>query len=419
MNMNNVIKLPQGMIYEEKEIEISFPTDWQVKTFSGYTDEMAALDEKGFRNAFESPIGTSRIRELAKGKKEVAIVFDDITRGTRVGEIAPYILEELYHAGIKDEQIRFICALGAHGAHTRFEFVKKLGEEIVSKYPVFNHNPYENCTYLGNTSRGTPVSVNSELMHCDFKVSVGSIVPHPFFGFGGGGKILMPGVSSMETIIGNHELCANTMSGSGPNFTDGLGKFDNNIMREEMEEVCKMVCLDVMVGALVNYHCNTVGLVVGHPIEAFHSGVEIARKIYGINFEPNADIVVVNANFKANEAFIALMFGLKAVKPGGEIVVISHIPMGQVIHYVYSGFGRHIGGKLWNPQKGDMVKGVDKVVVYSPYRNYTDEEWFGGYGKVNWAETWDQVMEIIDNGKDPGTRVNVLSDATIQYYFNQ
>jgi len=416
--MNKTIKLPQGSIYEEKEVTIDFPSDWQVKTFSGPADEMPAVSGEKIRELLKTPTGTSQIKELARGKKEVAIVFDDITRGTRVDQIVPYVLEELHEADIKDEQIRFICALGAHGAHTRYEFVKKLGESIVSKYPVFNHNPYENCTYLGDTSRGTRVSINSELMNCDLKISIGSIVPHPFFGFGGGGKILLPGVASMETILGNHELSAESMSGSGPNFTDGLGKFDNNIMREEMEEVCRMVGLDFMVGALVNYRCDTVDLAVGHPIEAFYAGVETAKKIYGIPFEPGADIVVVNANFKANEAFIALMFGLKALKEDGDLVVIAHIPMGQVVHCVYSAFGRDMGGPMWSPNKGDMVCGCNNIVVFSPYCYYNDEEWFGGYGRVKWADQWDQVMEIVGSDKGPGTKVNVLTDATIQYYLN-
>src|SRR4030042_1538824 len=73
------------------------------------------------------------LREYAKGKKEVAILFDDLTRSTRVFEIIPYILEELAEAGIQDDQVRFIAAIANHQALDRASMVKKLGEAMVRR----------------------------------------------------------------------------------------------------------------------------------------------------------------------------------------------------------------------------------------------------------------------------------------------
>ena len=50
------------------------------------------------------------------------------------------ILDELTAAGIPDENIRFICALGTHGVGNRTDFVRKLCEDIVSRYVVVNQN---------------------------------------------------------------------------------------------------------------------------------------------------------------------------------------------------------------------------------------------------------------------------------------
>ena len=75
----------------------------------------------------------------------------------------------------------------------RVDFAKKLGEETLSRFPVYNHNPFVNCVYVGTTSYGTEVFINAEVMKCDLKITIGSIVPHIFAGFGGGSKIIMPG----------------------------------------------------------------------------------------------------------------------------------------------------------------------------------------------------------------------------------
>jgi len=90
-------------------------------------------------------------------------------------------------------QIEFICAVGAHQVWDRSLLVKKLGADIVTKYPVYNHDPFLNCTYLGKTSFDTRVEISAEVMSCDLKVSIQSVVPHSSYGFSGGGKMVMPG----------------------------------------------------------------------------------------------------------------------------------------------------------------------------------------------------------------------------------
>ncbi|GAJ08590.1 unnamed protein product, partial [marine sediment metagenome] len=171
---------------------------------AGYNRPAMKPDE--IKASISNPIGIPPIKELAKGKKEVVIIFDDMTRVTRVAKIAPFVLEELAEAGIPDNRIRFIVALGLHSALWRQHFVKKLGEEVVSRFSVYNHNPFHNCTYVGTTSTyKTRVYANEEVMKCDLKIAIGSVVPHPMSGFGGGGKIILPGVVSFETIDWNHQ----------------------------------------------------------------------------------------------------------------------------------------------------------------------------------------------------------------------
>ena len=64
----------------------------------------------------------------------MAILFDDMTRPTRVYELIPYVLEQLYQGGIEKRNIRFICALGTHGALKRDDFVKKLGQSTLINF---------------------------------------------------------------------------------------------------------------------------------------------------------------------------------------------------------------------------------------------------------------------------------------------
>ena len=62
------------------------------------------------------------------------IVFDDMTRPTPVKDVVPYVLDRLHRAGLEASQIRFIWALGGHGAYDMINARKKLGEKIVENY---------------------------------------------------------------------------------------------------------------------------------------------------------------------------------------------------------------------------------------------------------------------------------------------
>ena len=114
------------------------------------------------------------------------------------------------------------------------DFQKKLGPEIPERYLVFNHNCYEHLVDVGTTGRGTPVKINKELMSADLKISVGCMIPHFGYGFGGGSKMVLPGVAGYETIAANHSISEGT----------GTGKVNANARRLDSEEAARMVGLD-------------------------------------------------------------------------------------------------------------------------------------------------------------------------------
>lgn len=416
-----IVRVPQLPWYGDTELELVFPDSWEVVTCKMAGQDAPKLNEDRIQAAFFNPIGTPRISELAKHKKEVVILFDDMSRPTEVAELVPYVLEELAAGGIKDENIRFIATIGCHGAMKLMDFVKKLGREIPHRLPVYNHNPYENCTYLGETSLGTPVSVNSEVMSCDLKIAIGSILPHPMAGFGGGGKAILPGVSSIDTISANH---MNLVGHSKPttekpqgirDSSVGWGTLNDNALRIDVDEAAKMAGLDVIVNAVVNLKRDTIGLFVGGPVGAFTEGVKLARKVYATERPEEPDIVVANCYAKANEGSLAVPPASRLLKgQGGDLVLICNIPEGQICHYLFRSFGKNIGGRGWGPRKKPSK--VNRMIVLGPYMDRVGLDWIGPPESVTVVNSWTEIMNILEDGHGNDTRVAVIPDATIQYF---
>jgi len=395
--------------YGDTTIDIDFPDSWDVTVCHARGQGAPALDDAGMRRAFASPIGTKTIRELARGKKEVVILFDDLTRATPVHAMLPYVLEELAQAGIKDDHIRLIAAVGAHGAMNGLCIRKKLGEEAMERFLIYNHNPYEFCTPLGSTSRGVPVVVNSEVMRCDLKIGIGSIVPHPLAGFGGGAKIVLPGVSSAETISVNHNKL-----GASP--TVDVGKYEGNIARADMEETARMAGLDVKVDALLNLKREVTALYVGDFVEEHREAVKVAKAHYAADFVGECDIVIANCYFKANEVTLAPRLAHPFLKSsGGDMVFIAITPEGQITHYLGRTFGGNIGGRTWF-ERAALPKNTRRLTIMSPYPDKVGADWTGPYDKVNRARTWQDVRTMLEKTYGKKAKVAVIPDATSQYF---
>ncbi|MEW6376352.1 MAG: lactate racemase domain-containing protein [Thermodesulfobacteriota bacterium] len=404
------IKIPQLLWYENTEMELDFPASWSLFFCPMKGGERKKLTPGEIEKAFLNPIGAKSIHELAKGRKEVVILFDDMARPTPVFEIVPFVLRELEKAGISDQQIRFIAALGAHGAQTANDFRKKLGQEVLDRFPVYNHHPFDYCKYLGKTSGGTPVSINKEVMACDLKIGIGCIVPHSFSGFGGGGKIILPGVAHIDSIAYNH----GTLVKNHPGCV-GVGRIEENIPRIDIEEATKMAGLDIKIDAIINLRGEVSGLFVGDPILEHRQGMELAKRAYATTPVKDMDVVVVNTYAKPNEAAIAPFIGIPSLKEeGGDLVIIANEPAGQVVHYLFGEFGKCGEGRLQLPQP--LPTKVKRFIVLSPFKDHVGACFFGRIPSILWVKRWKEVLDLLKAEWGKKANVAVYPDGTLQYF---
>ena len=404
------IVLPELLWYGNKTTEIDLPEDWNVQVCPMNGAEAPAMTVDQMEAAINEPMGTSTISELAKGKKRAVILFDDMTRPTRTYELAPLVIKELKAGGIEDDNITLVCALGTHGELTANEFRKKVGPELLSKYRVFNHNIYENCVEIGTTSRGTKMMINREVAEADLKIAIGCVTAHAQAGFSGGGKIILPGVSHIDSISHYH-LQVEAMDRD----STGMGKYPNNILQMEIEEAGQMAGIDFAINVMVNGRGATTHLLAGDLIRIYHEAVKSAADHYATTPSPqNKKLAISNAFVKANEMAIAYGLGVMALKDyTGTVVVIANSPEGQVVHKLLGRWGTTYGGRQY--PISTVLPGVN-LIIQAPYLERTFGDWFDNPEVITFTRNWDQTMELIGPKFGAGTEVAVIPTATMQYY---
>jgi Lactate racemase N-terminal domain len=406
------ISVPARRWYDNQETQLSFPAGWQVDNLTSPGLEKKSLTTKQIKERLSNPVDGASLEEMARGKKQAVIVFDDMTRPTPVKDVAPHVLNALHCAGLKREQIRFIWALGSHGTYDMIAARKKLGDEIVENYPVYNHDPFQNTLYAGKTPGGIDLWLNREFTACDLKIGIGCVTAHVHVGFGGGAKIILPGVAGIESIKRFHEHFNIDPS------RHGLGNFDNNMMRDECDAAGDIAGLNFKVDCLVNRRGEVASLYAG-PFRATHKqGAEEAKDAYGISSDGDYDIVIANTYAKANESGIAMLLITKLLKPdkSGIGVIISDAPEGQVQHYVFGPWGTDYGGWHYRvPSRGRIPSLMKKLIILNPLPTPYCIKWIGHPLDIAVVKTWKQVLAILETQYPGEAKAGVIPDATMQY----
>jgi nickel-dependent lactate racemase len=172
---------------------------------------------------------------------------------------------------------------------------------------------------VGALKTGTPVKINKKAHGATFKIGIGSIFPHPMNGFGGGGKILFPGIANFEAILEHHLKYS---------FRDrpSLGKLDENPFYKAVCLLAEKGRLDFVINSVLDHNDHLNDLVCGDPVKAHLAGTERCRDIISKGFEKRADLTVISAF--PYSAGTQLMKPLEAAsmitKEGGVIILVGH-----------------------------------------------------------------------------------------------
>ncbi|MFW9822333.1 MAG: nickel-dependent lactate racemase [Candidatus Thorarchaeota archaeon] len=395
--MTQTFKIPWAVWREPGFINLDFPDSWEVSKFNMKGTTYNELTESEINKTILNPIGTSKLSELAKGKKNVVIVIDDMTRPTPIYKILPFVIEELKSAGVQENQITILLAIGAHRPMTRHDCILKLGEEIVKKFRIENHHPYENLEYMGESSKGTPIFVNKTYVDGDLKIAIGGVIPHTLAGFGGGAKIVLPGVCGIDTLEANHR-----------GQSGGIGIITE--ARKDIEDIAEKVGLDFSINIIYTGDCGIAGVFAGHFKKAHREAIEFGKEVYSTEITQNNQICFLNCFPEDSEldqaqykSFNFLMTAPQTmIDPNGAIVAMTSSYEGRGYHSLVGETGARLYRNIGESPFWDYFIRGRKVYLFSPNVNEIDKNHFFPKSVSLFNEWRDLIQELESKfGKSP------------------
>ena len=238
--------------------------------------------------ALSQPTGTSPLQDLVLHAHRIAIIVDDLTRPTPAAEILEVLLYRLVDNGFPRENITIVMALGTHEAMKREALEAKLGKGVASSYKVVQHNAWQSdLVPIKIPGDGRMVRINPDVALADLKVGISSILPHPMAGYGGGPKIVMPGVSDFEYIRDHHMKYL-----IHPQSVAGVTK--GNPFHEGCMRAARAIGLDFSINCVYNQKGQVIRIIGGSLEIAFAEAVEVCFDKLGHKFEGKVDVTITS-----------------------------------------------------------------------------------------------------------------------------
>ena len=282
--------------------------------------------------ALDHPIGAGPIEEAVKPGEKVCIIISDTTRRwQQPSTYLPVLVERLNKAGIPDEDMLILCATGTHRKQTEEEHISLVGEDLYRRIRFIDHqcDDKEHLTYMGTTSRGTPVWLDSYAMACDKIILTGGVVYHFLAGFGGGRKSIVPGIAGRETINTNHNNALNKGLGSGSNPRACNGNMtDSNPFHSDLMECAAFAKPAYLLNVVVDDNYQIVGAFAGDWRAAHAAATKLVQQLDGVPIPRRTQLVIASAggypkDINLYQTSKTLSNALAAVAPGGTMILLS------------------------------------------------------------------------------------------------
>ena len=322
--MNREFDLPYG------STSIKFVAD--VDRFSVISDAETAeppLTDVQIGAAFDSPIASPPLDEIAGSDDSVLLVVSDATRATASAQIVNLLVRRLVQNGVSPGNIAAIFATGIHRRVTEEEKRDLLTPFIVQRIRTLDHDAYDaaKLVRVGTTRSGVPIEVSSALRDFSRVILIGGISFHYFAGFTGGRKSVCPGLASARTIEATHILACDFERG-GRKAGVGTGLLDGNAVHEECERVAELVAPAFGVNTIVDERQRAVGIFCGDWRLAHRAGCDHYLRRHSFKIREKRDVVIVSCGGSPHDinliqAHKALDMAAHACKDGGTIVLLA------------------------------------------------------------------------------------------------
>lgn len=314
-------------LYGKKGLKITIPESVDATVMEPVEEPSISNPVEQIYSSFFNPMNSKPLKSLLESCKKgnIVIVIEDHTRPLSSEPILKALCRIFKELNIEDDEIKILVATGLHRASNLDELKRMVGDEIINRFDIIFHNANDmnNLEYVGKTSFGNQVYLNSNYVNAGFKIITGYVEPHFFAGFSGGRKSIVPGIAGKDTVLFNH-------SAKHIDSPARFGELENNLIHKDASEAAKLPKAkpDFCINVTMNSNHGITKVASGNIIAVHNYLVESQRKSCFTCIDRRYDIVLAgNGGYPLDlnlyQAVKSMAIGELAAKENGIIIAVN------------------------------------------------------------------------------------------------
>jgi nickel-dependent lactate racemase len=260
------------------------------------------------------------------------VVVPDATRATQLSDLLPVVLERLRQGGIPNEATVVLVATGTHPPSDEAD-VSGLTGPLPPCVRVVQHRcrTAEDLVVVGEHPSGGELRLNRLVVDSDFVVTVAAVRHHYIAGFGGGPKMLFPGVAGYDEIQATHARVflpdEEGETSRDPRCEPGV--LTGNPVAEEIAEAVDLRPPDLALSVVLGSDDRVAWAGAGEWRTSFSAAVEQVREWYELPGERHRLVVATGGGHPADASLIQAHKGLDAacrfLDHEGELLFVAEM----------------------------------------------------------------------------------------------
>lgn len=286
------------------------------------------------RAALAEPLDGIAWEQRIHSGERAAVVVPDTTRKLAIDQVLPVVIDRLEATGFESGRIAIVIANGTHPQSDGSEVRRVLGD-AAEGLEVVQHDSHDDRALqtVGRTSAGNRIRLNRRVVESDVVITIGAVKHHYFAGFGGGPKMIFPGVAGYSEIQRNHsrvvQQCGESLQRS-PGCEPGVLR--QNPVAEEIAEAADLLQPQLALCVVTDSEGLPTWVGCGSWRVAFDQAVERCRQWYEAPGEEVRLAIVAGGGAPADSTLIqahkAFDAGCRFLAAGGEILYLAEIGLG-------------------------------------------------------------------------------------------
>ena len=279
-----------------------------------------------------SSLFASRLRDefehLNPDLSNISIVVGDKTRLCGYPEYLPVLLDTLKSVGADPGRITVFIAYGTHAPQTDKECLTAYGD-VYQNLRFVHHDCMDDKCFVnsGKTTRGTPVLIRRDIVETGFLITFGAVSNHYFAGYGGGRKLIFPGLGHKESIYHNHGLFLDRRRQTlSPGCQSGI--LDKNPLAEDLAEFETFCPADLAIHGILNSQGQVCDLLPGAGTDHFRNACAEHGKHCEVSVTGDYNLVIASCGgYPKDINFIqshkAIEHASKFVRNNGMLIILA------------------------------------------------------------------------------------------------